>query len=144
MKTLIFLFVIAVSNTLLTGCCMMRNSTTQLVEITSSPSGATATIQPGGEEVVTPADILLKRKTSQYSITIKKEGYEPTRVKLVRNSAGLWRNFIWIHPVGWVIGVVVDTSTGAGYELKPDKIEVKLTPLPETTAQKKSASTNSP
>ena len=145
MKTsLKYLFIIAASNTLLTGCCMMRNNPTQLIEISSTPPGATATIQPSGEVVVTPSDVLLKRKTAYYAVTLKKDGYEPARAKLVRKSSGLWRNLIWIHPIGWVIGIVVDTSTGCGYELQPDKIDVKLTPLQETAPQKTGVSTNSP
>jgi PEGA domain len=138
------LFVIVASNMLLTGCCMMRNAPTQLVSITSTPPGATATIQPSGAEVVTPSDVSLKRKTAYYSVTLKKDGYEPARIKLVRKSSGLWRNLIWIHPVGWVIGIVVDTSTGCGYELQPDKIDVKFTPLQDTTPPKPVAPKNSP
>lgn len=122
----------------------MRNAPTQLIEITSTPPGATATIQPGGAVVVTPSDVSLKRKTAYYAVTLKKDGYEPARVKLVRESSGLWRNLIWIHPVGWVIGIVVDTSTGCGYELQPDKIDVKLIPLQETVLQKSGVPTNSP
>ncbi len=140
-----YLFIISVSSAMFSGCCMMRNGPTQVVEITSTPTGATAHIQPGNTEIVTPSEVSLKRKTSYYVVTLNKAGYEPTRVRLARTTSGLWRNLVWIHPVGWVIGIVVDTSTGsAAYELQPQKIDVKMAPLQETTSSQKREPTDGP
>ena len=139
-KRLPYIFIITISGMLISGCCSMRNNTTQIVEITSTPSGATARIQPTGVEIVTPDDVLLKRKTANYTVTFKKEGYEPAKVQLVRKTSGLWRDCVWLNypPVG-IIGIIVDTSTGTAYQLQPQKIDVKLVPVQDAVKPKKIA-----
>jgi hypothetical protein len=110
------------------GCATMVHGRTQIVEVDSAPKGATATIQPGGDVIVTPSQVSLSRKSS-YVVHFKKAGYEPASVTLVsKASTSLWRNAVWIHPVGWIIGAIVDVSTGGGYDLQPEKVEVRLVP----------------
>jgi len=71
----------------------------------------------------------LARRYNQ-TLTFEKEGHQPVTVFLERKaSSGLWRNAVWIHPVGWIIGVVVDLSTGSGYELQPGAVSVELPPI---------------
>ena len=43
-----------------------------------------------------------------------------------RASSSLWRNIIWIHPIGWIIGVVFDLHSGSGYDLEPESVSVEL------------------
>jgi len=130
---------------LLTGCCYIRNERTQVVQLTSSPPGAIAQIQPGGQEVVTPAALSLERKTQYYVITFKKDGYEPTQAKLVRKSEGFWwRNLVWVHPAGWLAGVLVDSLTGAGYSVQPQNVQVNLAPAQPASVPQKTASAASP
>ena len=81
-------------------------------------------------EIKTPGAIVLNRKQTQI-VYLKKDGYEEASVILESSSSGLWRNVIWIHPVGWIIGVIIDLSTGSAYALEPDSIEMMLTRLPE-------------
>ena len=64
-----------------------------------------------------------------YIIRVEKEGYRTEAVTLESKTAwgSLFRNVVWIHPIGWIIGVIVDTSTGAAKELNPEELDVTLT-----------------
>ena len=107
----------------------MRHGSRQLVSVESKPPGAIVHIDPGGRTGTTPGQLLLARRYSQ-SLTFEKEGYQPVTVILERKaSSGLWRNAVWIHPAGWIIGLVVDLSTGSGYDLSPGAVSVELEPV---------------
>jgi hypothetical protein len=109
---------------------------TQVVHIESSPPGARATIKPGDQEIATPGDVVLPRKSS-YAVRIEREGHQPASVALVSTSSGsLWRNVVWIFPPACVAGPVTDVATGATYDLKPDRVYVTLTPAPRTSAKR--------
>ncbi len=112
----------------LPGCLTMRRGSTQAVQVDSNPQGATVVVQPGGTTFETPSQILLPRRYAQ-ALRFEKDGFQPATVIVERKaSSGLWRNLIWIHPAGWIIGVVVDLSTGSGYDLQPDAVSVDLRP----------------
>ncbi len=115
-----------------TGCRTMSRGRTQTIAVTSTPPGAKIAVEPGSlnREIKTPGAIVLSRKQTQI-VYLKKDGYEEASVILESSSSGLWRNVIWIHPVGWIIGVIIDLSTGSAYALEPDSIEMTLTRLPE-------------
>jgi hypothetical protein len=118
---------------LLSGCLTIRRGSTQIVPVDSDPQGATVEIQPGGRIFETPEQVVLARRYSQ-TLRFSKEGYQPQTILIDRKtSSGLFRNVIWIHPVGWIIGVVVDLSTGSAYDLEPGHVFVELTPAPLTT-----------
>ena len=99
-----------------------------MVSVDSSPPGATVEVQPGGRHFETPEQVLLARRYNQ-SLRFEKEGYRPQTIIIERKaSSGLFRNAVWIHPLGWLIGVIVDLSTGSGYDLEPDSVSVELEP----------------
>ena len=107
----------------------MKYGSTQVVAVDSNPKGAKVNFQPGGQEITTPSKVVLSRRSS-YIAHFEKEGYEPKSVSLESSaSSSLWRNAIWIHPIGWIIGVVVDLSTGAGKDITPENVNVDLIPL---------------
>ena len=123
----------------------MRNGTTQIVEISSTPAGSTARIQPTGVEIVTPDSVQLRRKTAYYTVNIKKDGYESIDVKLVRTTSGLWRDWVLcIYPPVGIAGLIVDTTSGAGYEHQPQKIDVKLVPAQEAERQNRIVPSGNP
>jgi hypothetical protein len=65
------------------------------------------------------------------TLLFEKSGYwDRTVIVKRKSSSGLWRNLVWIHPVGWIIGVIVDLSTGSGYDLEPESVSIELVPLP--------------
>jgi len=109
---------------LLPGCLTMQRGSTQIVSVDSAPSGATVTAEPGGLSTETPGKLILARRFNQL-LRFEMEGYEPTTVQLDRKNS-VWRNIVWIHPAGWIIGAVVDLSTGAAYSFDPSQVKVQL------------------
>ena len=114
----------------LTGCLTIRRGSTQIVSIESTPPGATVLVQPGGQSTDTPVQLPMARRYDQ-TLLFKKAGYWDRTVIVKRSSSsGLWRNLVWVHPIGWLIGVIVDLSTGSGYDLEPESVSVELVALP--------------
>lgn len=110
------------------GCATMVKGRTQVVDVRSSPAGATVRVQPTSEVLTTPCRMVLSRKSS-YVVRIEKNGYETQSVTLLsKASSSLWRNAVWVHPIGWIIGVSIDLGTGSGYDLQPDEVNVTLSP----------------
>ena len=117
--------------TLLSGCLTMRRGSTQIVPVNSNPQGATVEVQPGGRTFETPDTVVLARRHS-HTLQFKKDGYQPQMIVIDRKtSSGLFRNVIWLHPFGWIIGVVVDLSTGSGYDLDPEEVSAELELAPK-------------
>ncbi|MCI0590309.1 MAG: hypothetical protein L0Y67_01665, partial [Gammaproteobacteria bacterium] len=85
--------------------------------------GATATADPGGIKATTPGELILKRGEGPYRVTFKLDGYEPYSVMLTTESNGwYWGNLL----LGGMIGMAVDSSTGAAYRLSPDEVKANL------------------
>lgn len=120
-------FVIAFAIALTTGCATIIHGTTQTVDFRSDPSGANITID-GKEFGQTPKSIPLYRKgrlkgessmKTSYAVQISMEGYEPYEVEVKRTLDGwLFGNIIF----GGIIGIIIDSSNGSMYRLKPDEI----------------------
>ena len=106
----------------------MRRGSTQVVPVASNPAGAMVEIQPGGRTLETPAEAVLARRHNPV-LRFEKDGYKSQTITLERKtSSGLFRNVIWIHPIGWIIGIVVDLSSGSAYDLLPANVSVELEP----------------
>lgn len=122
---------LALAFTLAPGCCTMVHGTTQLVRVDSQPPGARVTVEPGGEHGTTPALLELERKHASL-VHLAAPGYTPATVPLTPHlTAGWLRNLLWIHPVGWVIGVSIDVGNGSAYALRPETVDVTLAPVPQ-------------
>ena len=121
--------ILGIASAAVCGCLTMRRGSLQVISVESAPPGATVHAEPSIRSTRTPGQLALARRFPQ-SLRFEKEGFETKQVFLERKaSSGLWRNAVWIHPVGWIIGVVVDLSSGSGYNLKPDSVSVELRPL---------------
>jgi len=106
---------------LVSSCATIILSSSQQVGISSSPTGASVTIddEPKGE---TPIIEKLSRKDN-HIIKIELEGYEPFEIKTTRSTSGwVWGNIVF----GGLIGLAVDAITGGMYVIKPDQIEAEL------------------
>ena len=73
-----------------------------------------------------PAVFILKRK-GEYVVRIEKEGYQTVEVKILHETAGggaagIAGNVL----ISGLIGVAVDSSSGATQDLAPNPIEVNL------------------
>jgi hypothetical protein len=129
LKTIKIILTLLISTCLISGCANMKHGCTQIITINSIPEGAKVLVEPGKEEGITPTKIVLKRKLS-YVVHINMDGFKPENISLESSSSGeVWKNIVWIHPIGWIIGGTIDLTTGASKELSPENIDIKLTPI---------------
>ncbi|GIW44118.1 MAG: hypothetical protein KatS3mg077_1400 [Candidatus Binatia bacterium] len=115
---------------LCSGCATVISGPTQQVRIISDPPGAVVTI--GTRQLTTPATVELPRK-SNYRLTIEKEGYEPAQREISRkiNSQVYWNALAG----GMILGFIVDSTTGALYELEPSVVQVSLVPREDQNSE---------
>ena len=118
------------------GCATVLHGTTQQIRFESIPTEATAHV--GTQMVTTPGELTLSRKTA-YEVEFEKPGYVPAHSHIGQASSGaVWGNLL----LGGLIGIIVDASNGAAYELDPSTVSVTL--LPEPSAEGNVADTNAP
>lgn len=123
---------------LLTACATTTRGTKDVLVVDTNPTGARVAVS-NGMVSQSPATFRLPRK-GDYVVTIEKEGYEVVRVNVLHKvvaggSAGMAGNIL----VGGLIGVAIDASSGAMFDLVPNPIHVTLVPL--TQAQVVAATT---
>jgi hypothetical protein len=113
------------------GCASVTRGTTENISISSTPSGAEATIT--GLEVptacITPCAIVAKR-SADITVSFAKPGYEPEVVQLtkevpVTGAAGFAGNLV----AGGLVGMGVDAVTGAAQDHKPNPVIVTMRPM---------------
>lgn len=125
------------------GCMSMTRSPSQVLDIQTTPPGAKLTIRPVQGDFESPAKVSVSRKvrstvnlpessnaSAAYIVTASKTGYRDAFVTIhSKISTDTWvRNLIWLHPVFFGLGVLVDVTSGAAYELRPSSILVVLEP----------------
>jgi PEGA domain len=116
------------------GCASVTRGTTENISISTTPAGATAEIS--GLEIpiacVTPCVVQAKR-SADITVTINKEGYEPQIIPLTKEIPGTGAAaFTGNLLAGGLIGVGVDSYTGAALDHKPNPVIVTLQPrVPE-------------
>ncbi|WP_137936123.1 hypothetical protein [Chitinivorax sp. B] len=118
---------------ILTGCASIIDGGSSVVEVKSTPEGATVVVtDEAGSKVhkaETPTTISLARgagyfKAKSYSIELTKTGYKSQTIEL-RSSMNGW--YIGNILFGGLIGfLVVDPLTGAMWKLTPEKIDATL------------------
>ncbi|MDD4967812.1 MAG: PEGA domain-containing protein [Paludibacter sp.] len=106
---------------LLTSCATIFSGRTQNVLITSNPSSATIYIDEV-EAGKTPFEAQLVRK-SAHSVRLQLDGYQTYQTNLTQTFNGWYLGNILI---GGVIGLVVDASTGAMFNLSPNMIYAEM------------------
>ena len=113
----------ALSTSFFTGCATIVSGSTQTIAVTSIPSGATVTAEPGGTKATTPGSLILDRKGGPYRVTFALDGYDPYSISLTTGTNGwTWGNVI----IGGIIGMLIDSSTGASIKLSPDEVSANL------------------
>lgn len=107
----------------LSGCATIMHGTTQEIPILSAPAGAEVSVD-GASVGRTPLSIRLQRKQA-HQVRIEAAGYQPYQATVDRHVSGwAWGNAFL--SVGALVGVPVDLSTGALYNLDPDGIRASL------------------
>ena len=114
----------------LLGCAtIMNRGGKQWVTVTSTPIGATATID-GMNTLQTPGQIKLK-KNRDHTVVFELAGHEKAQVLIEHDMSNwVWGNLL----IGGLIGLAIDFGSGGAYKLEPEVINVTLKPLPQPTA----------
>lgn len=120
-----FVTLVCIGVAVLSGCATVTRGSTEVLVIESDPIGAVARLS-SGRICVTPCSLELSRKTS-VSITFEKEGYRPTTAYVSSGidgagGAGMAGNVL----VGGVVGVGIDSYSGANKSLSPNPVMVVM------------------
>ena len=117
------LFLLTAAAATLTGCSTVLTGPTQKINVSSRPAGAEVRVD-GASRGRTPTNFEVSR-WEDHDVTIELRGYQPYHVHLSRRInpwiAGNILN-------GFVVGMIVDSSTGAIYKLDPPEIQADLFP----------------
>lgn len=106
---------------LTTGCATVIHGTRQNVGISSTPSGASVSID-GVQSGTTPLFAKLRRKEN-HVVRIALPGYQPTDLTLTSSVSGwVWGNIA----IGGLIGLAVDAISGGMYKLSPEQLSAAL------------------
>jgi len=106
---------------MLSSCATIVNGRTQPVTVMSEPPGAQVKIDniPVG---TTPTTMELKRG-DVHQVTIEKDGYVLDNEAVSQSTSGWFAGNILL---GGIVGMIVDYSTGAMYNLNPTNISPAL------------------
>ncbi|MBN2227277.1 MAG: hypothetical protein JW763_07910 [candidate division Zixibacteria bacterium] len=107
----------------LTGCGTLFNGSLEAVKVDANPYNTKVTTQPESGDHKTPTILRLERKNS-YLLTFSRNGYESKQV-LITRKADVGIVILDVLFTG-LIGVIVDATTGAWYNLDPTFISVTL------------------
>ena len=107
---------------IINGCAAIFKGSSEGVDFGSDPSGAQVYIN-GSPRGTTPCKIMLASKGT-YVIEFKKEGYNPQTYTITNHVGAGW--IILDVLLTGLIGVVVDATTGAWYELDSKYVNMIL------------------
>ena len=106
---------------LTTGCATVIHGTRQDVGISSTPTGASVTID-SIQSGTTPVFAKLRRKEN-HVVSITLPGYQPMDLTLMSSVSGwVWGNIA----IGGLIGLAVDAISGGMYKLSPEELSAAL------------------
>ena len=104
-----------------TGCATVIHGTRQDVGISSTPTGASVTID-NLQSGTTPVFAKLKRKEN-HVVRITLPGYQSMDLTLTSSVSGwVWGNIA----IGGLIGLAVDAISGGMYKLSPEELSASL------------------
>ncbi|MCX6169417.1 MAG: PEGA domain-containing protein [Ignavibacteriales bacterium] len=132
MKRLLIIATVISLAVLFSACSTVLNTTTQDVELKTTPPSAKITVD-GKKFGTTPQQVNVDRGAN-HVIKFELEGYETYETQLTRKiSFWFWGNAL----NGFIPGMIVDMFTGSMYNLLPEKIEVELVPAKIVVPTKK-------
>lgn len=116
---------------LLSSCASIMHGPNQQINFTSSPTGATITID-GENYGQTPRVVSLQRKARKkedpegklsYHVKFHLDGYETYEMLIHRKVNGWVVGNIF---TGILVGLVIDAANGSMYQLTPEQTEAQL------------------
>lgn len=116
----------------LSGCATIMAGTSQTVTVSTTPAGASCTLDRIGERIgaisPTPGSVRVEKSKNDLTVTCSKEGFQTATVGHSSNFNGATFGNIL---VGGVIGVVVDAASGANFNYPPDlRMDLAATQAP--------------
>jgi uncharacterized protein YceK len=125
-------FAALLATCIVSGCASIMHGTSQDVGISSTPTGATVTVDNQGSGA-TPYVAHLSRKDN-HIVKLSLPGYGPAELTLTRKTSGwVWGNIVF----GGLIGLAVDAMTGGLYNLTPEQLNSALVSQKATIAPTK-------
>ena len=106
---------------MITSCATIFSGSTKIVRFSSNPSSAAIFIDEI-EVGKTPFEMLLTRM-DEHSVEMKLDGYQTYHTRLTKTLNPWCIANVFI---GGVIGLIVDASTGAMYDLSPGIINAEM------------------
>lgn len=121
MKKIFFLASIIIS-LFFSSCASIVSGNVQKINFNSTPPGAIVWVN-NVNLGVTPVTAKLERIKKDQKVKIELQGYKPYELTLTRKTNGwIWGNILF----GGIIGIIIDSSSGAMYRLTPDQIDAQL------------------
>lgn len=106
------------------ACATTINGRSQQIRIATDP--ADAIVRVDGVRVHDTRAPEVSRSHA-HVVQVEQAGFESQSAEVSRHLSGVfWLNFLW--GPAFVVGMVVDASTGAMWELEPDELNVALKP----------------
>jgi hypothetical protein len=113
----------------LAGCATITRGSDEPVAFLSEPSGASVRTTVGASCPTTPCTLQMARK-DQFVATFELPGYKPADVMVsTRMAGGGTAGMVGNVLFGGVIGVVVDSNSGASMDHVPNPVMARLEPL---------------
>jgi hypothetical protein len=132
MKRIYMILIVPVIALGLASCSTVLNTTTQDVEIKSTPANAKIMID-GKKFGTTPQTVNIERG-SNHVVKLELDGYEPYETQLTRKIAfWFWGNIF----NGFIPGMITDVFTGSMYNLLPETLSIDLQQAPPVVPNKK-------
>lgn len=127
MKWFIIVGLFFLSTFLFISCATILNSTTQEIEIKTTPPNAKLIID-GKKFGTTPQVVNMERKNN-HIVKLDLDGYDIYETQITTKlSFWFWGNIF----NGFIPGAVVDLFTGAMYNLLPESFNIELQPSIKT------------
>ena len=106
---------------LLPACATVVEGTSDTVTLSTTPAGATCTVDRNGERVAavsaTPGSVRLSKSRHDLNVTCTKDGHQPASTTASSRFTGATFGNVL---VGGVVGVVVDAASGANNRYPAD------------------------
>jgi len=114
------------------GCATLITGTSQNIAISSKPPNAQVRVETvGGVEVAsgeTPFSVTLRRK-DEYMVIISMPGYREARIQIRKE----FNPIAILSAAAGLFGAFIDLATGAAWNLTPERIEVTLVEVTDSS-----------
>ncbi len=132
MKRLMLGITVATSMMLFSACSTVLNTTTQDVDLKTTPSNAIITID--GKKFGTSPQIVNIDRGRDHVVRFELDGYDLYEIQLTRKMS----SWYWLNALnGFIPGMLIDWYTGSMYYLLPNEIAVELTQAKVVEPKKK-------